>query len=311
MNKTSSSSGMVTEDPAVSLPIGSTIKFQDLLFTYVPPANVVEVEDWGSLNGILLSIGFTDVNFTYIEGSAFVVAPGVAVCATHVIEPRIDAIIRGAQAVYCYGIARDTIEIWKVLKLTMVPGADITILGLEMASDLQSDGVLHKGCITTRVPKLGEIVTMVGFRATSSRFDRGEENHFAGSIIVCSGVVTQHHLIRRDSFMLSWPVMEVSCPSWGGMSGGPVFDTSGQLVGLLSSSFSTEENDGPSYVSLLYPAMMTKFEGGWPPSLYSSESFTLLDIHPQMCTIDKRDAFVNEPTPEGRSNYTGYKVWYE
>lgn len=45
----------------------------------------------------------------------------------------------------------------------------------------------------------------------------------------------------RDRVMLPWPVLEVDCPTWGGMSGGPVFDEHGHLIGLLCSSFSVEE----------------------------------------------------------------------
>jgi hypothetical protein len=73
------------------------------------------------------------------------------------------------------------------------------------------------------------------------------------------------------------------------MSGGPVFDTTGHLLGLLSSSFTTVENDGPSNVSLLLPALSARFEGGWPGSFFKNPA-TLLDLDPRICAIDKREA---------------------
>ena len=51
--------------------------------------------------------------------------------------------------------------------------------------------------------------------------------------------------------MLPSPCIEVNMETLGGMSGGPVFNEEGRLIGILSSSF----DGGPSYVTLIWDAL--------------------------------------------------------
>ena len=53
--------------------------------------------------------------------------------------------------------------------------------------------------------------------------------------------------------MLRFPCYEMSLPILPGMSGGPVFDETGHLRGVICSS--VEPEDVPSYASVLWPAM--------------------------------------------------------
>ncbi len=45
--------------------------------------------------------------------------------------------------------------------------------------------------------------------------------------------------------------IEVAMECWGGMSGGPVYNKDGRLVGIVSSSL----DSGPAYVTLVWDAM--------------------------------------------------------
>ena len=58
--------------------------------------------------------------------------------------------------------------------------------------------------------------------------------------------------------------IEVSMESWGGMSGGPVYNKDGRLLGVVSSSF----DGGPTYVTLIWDAMRlwvkAPQQGVWP-----------------------------------------------
>jgi hypothetical protein len=56
--------------------------------------------------------------------------------------------------------------------------------------------------------------------------------------------------------MLPWPTIEVDCGTKGEITGGPAFDKYRMLVGILTSSFEAEDDLGPSYVSLLWPALV-------------------------------------------------------
>ncbi len=100
--------------------------------------------------------------------------------------------------------------------------------------------------------------------------------------------------------MLPWPSLQIDCPSWGGMSGGPVFDSEGKLLGLLSSSL----DNGPSFVSLLWPALTCPFEGGWPPESFEGKR-TLLNI--DVCAIDNRSAV--RVIKKNGGTATAYETW--
>jgi hypothetical protein len=60
------------------------------------------------------------------------------------------------------------------------------------------------------------------------------------------------------------PCIEVAMDTMGGMSGGPVVNDEGWLVGIVSSSF----EGGPTYVTLMWDAMRLSVNGApqnvWP-----------------------------------------------
>lgn len=60
----------------------------------------------------------------------------------------------------------------------------------------------------------------------------------------------------------------------GGMSGGPVFNTEGRLVGIVSSSF----EGGPSYVTLIWDAIRLRVKRAMPKHS-NSKTITLLGAH--------------------------------
>ena len=70
--------------------------------------------------------------------------------------------------------------------------------------------------------------------------------------------------------MLKFPCYEMTLPVVAGMSGGPVFDETGHLRGIICSS--VEPDLVPSYASVLWPAM-----GLQDPSL-PLPAPTLLDL---------------------------------
>lgn len=57
--------------------------------------------------------------------------------------------------------------------------------------------------------------------------------------------------------MLPYPCFETSAAIKGGMSGGPVFSSAGQVIGVVGSSFELEESDESevSYVSAIWPVV--------------------------------------------------------
>nr|WP_315249505.1 serine protease [uncultured Duganella sp.] len=183
---------------------------------------------------------------------------------------------------------------WRVKKFTHVPGTDLVLLGLQLATSIHASGKFHQAIVTARVPAIGEHVTFVGASAKKDFFamDGTPEGEDAVmEVFLSRGTVTARYLPARDTVLLPWPCIEVDCATYGGMSGGPVFDVQGALVGVLCSSFETDGESKPSYASLIYPALVARYEGGRPESHFSGPQMLLKNEH---CIIDRRDAFVGD-----------------
>lgn len=276
-------SGIVGPDPAVTLPIGAQIRIvaRGVQFENIPtPA---ALEHWGSFNGLLLIVCFSTTTDDSIDGSAVIVAPGIAICALHVVEPKIAEVMAGSVSITCFGFTGTTVQTWRVRRIVTVGSSDLAILVLELACDFPNGGTLFVSGITTRLPKKGENLLLCGFRAAAYSFQRSSPVRFEGNVIVSRGEVGARFLTGRDRCMMPWPCLEVNCFSWGGMSGGPAYDEGGRLVGIVSSSF----EEGPSYVSLIWPALITEFQGGWPGPLFQAPTRL---INMELCAIDRRDA---------------------
>jgi len=298
--------GIIADDPAIASSIGTSLHFRPVYIGNDLKDQAVWLKDWDSFEGILLSIHFSD---SPNQGSAILVAPGIALCARHVIDPHVSDIMNGSTVPVCIGIAKHGLQIWQIRKITLVNESDLAILGLTYAADLPPDLQFNQAIISTRFPKIGEKLMIAGFRASDSNFEiPSNELTCGGNVIVCTGEVTERYETARDQSFLRWPTLEVNCPSWGGMSGGPVFDSTGMLIGLLSSSFTFEDSTGPSYVSLLWPALCTQFEGGWPAAYFPGKT-SLMEMESRLCAIDNRSVFKVSVDPTNNSMNVQYKMW--
>lgn len=303
--------GIITEDPSVSMPIGSKLSFNPALITHEFESKAVWLKDWDSFQGILLSIHFRIKESHSIEGSAVMVAPGIALSAKHVFSDNLDEIMLGNKSTISTAITKDGLQIWRINKITLIDNSDLAILGLTYCSNLPQGNLFNMATISTRFPKIGENLLIIGFRASEYKFeitdnDNGDKiMRCSGNVLACNGIISNRFPTGRDKVMLPWPTLEIDCPSFGGMSGGPVFDSKGLLVGLLSSSF----DDGPSYVSLLWPSLAIEFEGGWPPSIFNGKT-TLIDLSPSLCIIDKPTSISITYNSDQTKNIN-YEAWEE
>jgi hypothetical protein len=143
--------------------------------------------------------------------------------------------------------------------------------------------------ITTRLPKIGELVSMVGFTAMGDEFPFDPVGYtVVGHVRVSMGEVTARYPGGRDKVMVPWSAIEIASSASGGMSGGPVFDQHGLLLGIVSTSYGAEDHIGPSFASLLWPALTTGIEAEWPNGIHTpGRSLWELD---RLCCIDRRDA---------------------
>jgi hypothetical protein len=231
-----------------------------------------------------------------VEGSAVMVAPGIAFMATHVLETYIPGVMPSTAHMLCIGYTPSGPRIWRVRYYHKVEKSDVTILSLEYASPFPADGSFAQAMLTTRLPGRGEQVMIVGLRASDQHVltdesmsvpIKGEHIEYGANVLVAVGEVSEHYLTGRGS-MGPGPAIEVACSTPGGLSGGPAFDQNGRLIGILSSSYDEADGRGPSYVSLLWTALAIEIAPGFFRPHFFPEKFRLLDS--RWCEIDRRDA---------------------
>jgi hypothetical protein len=276
---------VVVADPARSMPIGSTLKLRNLKLKLRKGVTFAHVENWDAMRGALTIVGFATATTMTNQGSAVIVAPGVALAASHVIEPYLPSAMEKGLTPTCMGITSKGIQFWLIRYVTPVPGSDLCILGLELASELKSGASLWKVALRRSVPTIGEKLTMCGFVASAPEFYKVHDTWTLGArLYVSSGTVSQHFLHGRGSAMPG-PVLEVSGHTERGMSGGLVLDSKSRLVGLICRGLEDELKEGPTWVSHLGPALTWPFKSDWPYAFGTNSGPHLLNHMPSLCTI--------------------------
>jgi Trypsin-like peptidase domain len=218
------------------------------------------------------------------------VAPGVAIAAKHVIEQFLPQLsIEGGACLTCTSIIPSQLMVWNCRKITMPPDTDLAILILSYTTELPPDNTFTIAAITTRLPKVGEQVSMVGFTASDEEFPFDPVGYTVrGDVRVSVGTIKKRHATGRDKFLIPWPVLQIASFTSRGMSGGPVFDQRGHLLGIVSSCIETDDQMGPSYISLLWPALMTPIDAEWPNGVHVPGRS--LHEFGRLCCIDHREA---------------------
>ena len=280
---------MISADPGPSLAIGATILIETKRFpVFIDPAHS-SVSNWGLFEGTALAVMFPKEGKANLLGSAILVAPGIAIGAMHVFTGVEEEVLAAKAGAYCFGVDGERIDMWSIRHVSSSSDrhSDLAIYSLEFASKMPDDSRFTHAVLSTRTPAIGETLTMVGFRELdlSTGPPPLGQTVVDVSMLASTGVVTQQFPLRRDAFGLPAPCIEVDCHTAGGMSGGPVFDRQGNLVGILSRGM----DEGPSWVSLLWPALNWKFKGGWPKGLIPENS-RLASLDPNLCSIQGLDA---------------------
>lgn len=200
-------------------------------------------------------------------GSGFFVAPYIALSARHVIDeiakrfhgctlPEIkDELAFGIDFAVLhpqYGLMK-----WAVMGYGYTSTVDVVALLVEPRDPVQ----LPEG-FKWELPTLsfaqaveGEEISALGYPQSYHRFDSEVGSRVRIQPHSSNGYIRQIHELRRDSAMLPYPCYETDARIEGGMSGGPVFNSAGQVCGVINSSFELELGGGEpvSYVAALWP----------------------------------------------------------
>lgn len=300
-----SSSLKVTE--VVEFEVGQKLQIAPVEFyssdaTQVPQS----VKNWDVFQGAMLAVVVGNSDRRDVIGTACMIACGLAVTAAHVVAEVAEKIASGELGISCFGITSDAGEYWSVTELNYAPGEEIAYLSIARSSSMDTNRPIHIFKLTTRAPKVGELVTMLGFRFPETVTLNGEmSSRIDGHLYAAKGPVINVYPRRHERPTMLFPVIEVDCGSLGGMSGGALLDENEFLLGITSKGLQTADGMGPSYVAWLVGGLNRRVTVSWPRGLYQPKS-RLLEIDPLLMYLQGREhiKIVDE------LNYS-YKIWFE
>lgn len=201
-----------------------------------------------------------DEGFTII-GSGVMVGPGLLLTASHVLD---EFPSDGGGPVFLTFLPHAA-RAWLPHDLMTVSGksdvdesrrkvSDVSLVSCTLNSSEHQDFSLMLAPMQVALPLIGERLWAFGYR--HQLFDGGAASL---SPIVSSGLVTAAFPHGRGERLPS-PCVEVDMDTLGGMSGGPVVNSDGFLVGIVSSSF----EGGHSYITLIWDALRFSVKGTIP-----------------------------------------------
>lgn len=196
-----------------------------------------------------------------VLGSGVMVGPGLVVAATHVLD---EFTLADASPVVLTFLP-DAARAWLPRERSTTSGpsafredrrivSDISLLSCTLNSDAHAHHPLMLAPLQVALPLVGERLWAFGYR-------HGELRDTTALVapMVTSGLVTAAFPHGRGERMPA-ACIEVAMDTKGGMSGGPVVNANGDLVGIVSSSI----EGGPSYVTLIWDALHLKVRSTLP-----------------------------------------------
>lgn len=265
-------------------PPGKDLAVKSVLVPPNPENGVMLIDADNLVNGPLLALWCSGNGVGNHRGSAFLVAPGVAITAYHVIQDYKDheGLLTSDAELVAFGQQGGIGLSWVVRKIVEPEEGDVAILLMDLHTQLPEDFTLLVFELGARLPRLGERGTVLGIRSNlpggvnemdDARRDIGK---LAASTIASSGPVTN---LWPEGRPWLGPAFGLEATSIGCMSGGPVFDARGLAIGMVSLSVK-EGDDYTSTASLLWQSLWMEVGPTWPPG-FLAERFRLRDVmHP-------------------------------
>src|SRR5271166_788752 len=174
--------GRLIANPFEGVDSSIPLQFEPATFTPNDPPGIYRIANMAHYRGLLLSVHFVTETWGTLEGSAVMVAPGIAITATHVIQDYKSLIVEKGLRTICIGYTPSGPQAWRVRHVTPVgtpdSGTDLTVLSLELASAIPPDRAFTQAVMTTQRPEIGEQIMVVGFRASNQHVPYDEYHAF-------------------------------------------------------------------------------------------------------------------------------------
>jgi V8-like Glu-specific endopeptidase len=224
----------------------------------------VRVANPSYLRGAILAVAYVKDGLMSIEGTATMIAPGLAVTASHVLDPEFYGKRPHQQEteMRCLGLVEGphgaSFQEWNVdhTSRTLEERGEIGYISLSPSASVLQPTEVRTMPLSLDLPDEDEELTMVGYRFAS------DPKNLEGAMYVSKGPILRllHTFTERQRI---YPAYEVECETLPGMSGGPVLDRSGCLVGVISRGL-----DDVTYAAMIMHGMGSTVPIFWPPGEY-------------------------------------------
>lgn len=175
--------------------------------------------------------------------------------------------------------------IWEVRRVWCSPGSDLALLhvGLWGYTAEAPPNPAYGLRMSVAQPKIGDRVAAFGFHSITTASSRNSDGtlhlDLDGVPQATSGVVTDIHPTGRDSAMYPFPCFAVNARFDAGMSGGPVFDEEGCLIGIICGSLPGDETSPHvSYVATLAPLFSMQIDAKVKDQPVSAAAYPVADL---------------------------------
>lgn len=177
----------------------------------------------------------------YVSGTAVILAPGIAVAASHVVQDILKKIGHNNKdsniELDLYVMQLNTGACWYVSNSSSWVGTDITVLSLVPRNDIASSIKIDRLPISVDPPPKSSTITALGYPDTKLDIPQNDSDITKLCIsitpTVSEGKVLDIHRSFRDRANLPFPCFTVDAEFLGGMSGGAVFNENRELCGLV------------------------------------------------------------------------------
>jgi hypothetical protein len=206
----------------------------------------------------------------YVVGTAVFLCGNMLLTARHVVEEilrteklRLDIDVTVPGNLIALQVVRGPeYQFWNVMKIYICPNTDLAFLHL--ASEPWYTGekpLAQEGypVFSAFPPSIGETVAAIGYRDSKIRISRnvngGFHHDWSDKTMMSVGKVREIFPVGRDRFFLPFPCYQVSARFDAGMSGGPVYDETGAICGIVCTNLEGAHETGEpvSYVCTLWP----------------------------------------------------------
>jgi Trypsin-like peptidase domain len=197
----------------------------------------------------VLLVGRDGVSPTRAIGSGVFIAPGLIMTVKHVIkefwklfeDPNVEEMeeVRKKKPgfeMFAVQMPEGSASpaLWAASFTTMCPYSDLAVISVVPADGLaKANPAPRLANLNILPPAKGTQLAMFGYADSSVKSENGDKVEFQVQPRTSIGEVTDVYPVARDLSFLSFPSFAMQTYIIGGMSGGPVFNRTGDLCGLI------------------------------------------------------------------------------